>query len=120
MLKPHSTQDPLQESMSVIAIFRQPSLCDECHSAVGYASERISRHPKAEGDMICKGCDSDNLGTFNGEVAIHYPGHENLDKPTVLVFPKLLVCLHCGLTEFTVPETETGVLRQGMASSTEA
>jgi hypothetical protein len=63
--------------------------------------------------MICKGCNSDNPSTFNGEVAIHYPGLEGLDKPIVWTFPKLVVCLHCGFTEFTVPERELQVLEQG-------
>ena len=56
--------------------------------------------------MACEKCDSGNHSTFNGEVAIHFPGLKGLDKPIVWVFPKLLVCLNCGLTEFTVPETE--------------
>jgi len=43
---------------------------------------------------------------FNGEIAIHYPGLEGLDKPIVWVFPKLLVCLNCGFTEFAISETE--------------
>ena len=63
--------------------------------------------------MACKRCDSDNQSTFNGEVAIHFPGLEGLDKPIVWAFPKLGVCLHCGLTEFTVPERELEVLEEG-------
>jgi hypothetical protein len=39
----------------------------------------------------------------NGEIAIHFPGLKGLDKPIVWVFPKLLVRLDCGFTEFTVP-----------------
>ena len=70
--------------------------------------------------MACKRCGSDDQSTFNGEVAVHYPGLKGLDKPIVWVFPKLGVCLHCGLTEFTVPESETRVLREGMALSTAA
>jgi len=38
----------------------------------------------------------------------------------VWVFPKPAVCLDCGFTEFTVPETETQVLREGTATSTAA
>jgi ribosomal protein S27AE len=44
--------------------------------------------------------------TFNGEIAIHFPGREGWEKPLVLVFPQLLVCLKCGFTEFAIPETE--------------
>jgi hypothetical protein len=52
--------------------------------------------------MVCKRCASDNQSSFNGEVAVHFPGLEGLDKPVVWVFPKLAVCLNCGVTEFTV------------------
>jgi hypothetical protein len=34
--------------------------------------------------MACKRCDSDNQSTFNGEIAIHFPGLEGLEKPIVL------------------------------------
>lgn len=63
--------------------------------------------------MTCKRCHSDKQGVFNGEFAIHFRGLEGLDKPIVWVFPKIVVCLHCGLTEFTVPERELQVLEQG-------
>jgi hypothetical protein len=63
--------------------------------------------------MTCKGCHSDNQSTFNGELAIHFPGRNGLDKPIVWVFPKLAVCLHCGFTELTVPERELTVLVTG-------
>ena len=62
--------------------------------------------------MTCKGCDSDRQRVFNGEIAIHFPGLEGLDKPIVWVFPQVVVCLYCGFTEFTVPETELQVLWQ--------
>jgi hypothetical protein len=35
---------------------------------------------------------------------------ENIDKPTVKVFPDLLVCLDCGSAQFTIPKTELDVL----------
>ncbi len=70
--------------------------------------------------MACKKCSAENQSTFNGEVAIHFPGLKGLDKPIVWVFPKLAVCLDCGFTEFTVPESETRVLREGIATSTAA
>jgi hypothetical protein len=55
----------------------------------------------------------DNHNTFNGEIAIHFPGLKGLDKPIVWVFPKLAVCLECGFTQFTVPERELSVLVKG-------
>ena len=63
--------------------------------------------------MTCKGCHSDNQSTFNGEIAIRFPGLDGLDKPIVWMFPKLAVCLHCGFTEFIVPERELTVLVTG-------
>jgi hypothetical protein len=62
--------------------------------------------------MTCKGCHSDRQRVFNGEIAIHFPGLEGLDKPIVWVFPQVVVCLYCGFTEFTVPERELQVLSQ--------
>lgn len=56
--------------------------------------------------MSCKHSHSENPRIFNGEVAIHFPGLEGLDKPVVLVFLKLLICLNCGFTEFVVSKTE--------------
>ena len=51
--------------------------------------------------MTCKRCRSDSHSVFNGETAIHFLGLKGLDKPIVWSFPKLLVCLECGFTEFT-------------------
>ena len=61
----------------------------------------------------CRLCQSANQSTFNGEIAIHFPGRKGLEKPIVWVFPKLLVCLNCGFTEFTVPEAELRRLVEG-------
>jgi hypothetical protein len=65
--------------------------------------------------MSCRSCQSQNLRNLNGEIAIHFPGLKGLDKPIVWVFPKLLVCLDCGVTEFTVPERELSVVVKGAA-----
>jgi hypothetical protein len=63
----------------------------------------------------CKQCHSERLGNFGGELAIHFTGLAGLNKPIVWVFPKLLVCLNCGFTEFNVPERELQVLETGTA-----
>jgi hypothetical protein len=65
--------------------------------------------------MTCKRCGSDRQSVFNGETAIHFRGLKGLEKPIVWMFPKLLVCLDCGVTEFTVPERELGVIVSGTA-----
>ena len=61
----------------------------------------------------CKKCFSERTERFNGEVAIHFLGLEGVDKPIVCVFPRMRVCLDCGLTEFSIPERELSVLRHG-------
>lgn len=61
----------------------------------------------------CKSCQSTNQNTFNGEIAIHFCGLEGLDKPIVWVFPKLTVCMNCGLTDFVIPQRELKVLVHG-------
>ena len=67
--------------------------------------------------MSCKRCASDEVKTFNGELAIHFPGLEGLDKPIVWVFPKLVVCLHCGFGEFVVPDEQKEQLKNESARS---
>jgi hypothetical protein len=56
--------------------------------------------------MSCKSCHSLNQRYFGAEMCIHFMGLKNLDKPTVWVFPQLLVCMDCGFTEFNLPEAE--------------
>lgn len=61
----------------------------------------------------CKSCQSDKESTFNGEIALHFPGLEGLHRPTVLVFPTVIVCLDCGFSEFIVPQPELKGLMTG-------
>jgi hypothetical protein len=63
--------------------------------------------------MRCKQCESENLKVFSGELAIHFPGLENLNKPHVLVFPKLNVCFECGFVEFGLPAEQLAELKMG-------
>lgn len=67
--------------------------------------------------MTCRSCGSENQTKSSAEINIHFSGLTNLDKPAVLVFPKLLVCLDCGFTGFTMAETELGLLGAGVAVS---
>jgi hypothetical protein len=43
-------------------------------------------------------------------MSIHFPALKNVNKPTVWLFPEVLVCLDCGVSEFTVPESELAFL----------
>ena len=67
--------------------------------------------------MSCKSCGSVNQKKFKAEIGIHFLGLENIDKPTVLVFPEVIVCLDCGTAEFAVPEAELHQLRKGEAAA---
>jgi len=66
-----------------------------------------------QGTIKCKRCLSQSQKEFSGELAIHFKGLAGLNKPIVWAFPKLLVCSQCGFAEFTVPERELRVLRNG-------
>jgi hypothetical protein len=60
--------------------------------------------------MKCYSCGSERQMKFPAEIAIHYPNLTDIDKPVVLLFPKLLICSHCGAAEFVVPEAELRAL----------
>jgi hypothetical protein len=56
--------------------------------------------------IICKSCASPNLKELGSEICVHSPGLEGLNKAPFLIFPRLVVCLECGFTEFVFPETQ--------------
>jgi hypothetical protein len=65
----------------------------------------------------CPNCQSAKQAELTAEMIIHFRGLKNLDKPGVWVFPKLLVCLDCGFSRFTVPETELASVAKGALAS---
>jgi hypothetical protein len=67
--------------------------------------------------VMCRSCGSSNQTQFGSEIIIHFSGLKNLDKPAVMVFPKILICLDCGVTEFTVPKAELDQLGERGAAS---
>jgi hypothetical protein len=67
--------------------------------------------------MTCKLCGSVNQNKFTAEIAIHFPGLKNIDKPVVWVFPEPVVCFDCGTAEFGVPEAELRQLAKGEANA---
>lgn len=70
--------------------------------------------------MRCRLCSSANEAEFTAEMMIHFSGRKHLENPGVLTFPKMLVCLDCGSTQFTIAETELNLLREGNAPFTAA
>jgi hypothetical protein len=67
--------------------------------------------------MKCESCASETQLKFGAEMIIHFSGRDGLDKPIVWVFPKLLVCMGCGRTEFRIPEAELALLAGGVQKS---
>jgi hypothetical protein len=67
--------------------------------------------------MYCLLCASANQAEFGTEILVHFRGLKNLNKPIVWLFPKLLVCLDCGFSRFTIPETELAFLAGGNATT---
>ena len=61
--------------------------------------------------MPCKWCASELQGRFVTEITIHL---KDINKPHVLIFPQVIICLKCGkpefATEFRVGETELSLL----------
>jgi hypothetical protein len=67
--------------------------------------------------MACAHCNSAKQVEFASEIAFHFSGRENLNKPHVFVFPKILVCLDCGFSGCVVAEMDLRFLREGIRSS---
>jgi len=65
--------------------------------------------------MPCLLCGSNTEAEFTAEMVVHFSfsGSKNLNKPGVWVFPKVLVCLDCGISQFTIPESELALLATG-------
>jgi len=66
--------------------------------------------------MACPSCGADNQIEYESEIAIRL--RKRLDSPAVFVSPAILVCLYCGFTEFTVPESELDLLASGTTAPT--
>jgi hypothetical protein len=66
---------------------------------------------------MCSSCGSTNQAKFTAEMLIHFGGLKNLDKPSVWVYPSLLVCMECGFTQATIPAYELAQLAAGAMTS---
>ena len=71
---------------------------------------------RSEALMACKECGSVNQKKMSAEMNLHFPGIEGLDKPTVWVFPQVVVCLNCGFAKFAVQKPELRRIEEGSAS----
>jgi hypothetical protein len=52
------------------------------------------------------------VSKFEAEIAIHQ-NSKDINRRPILVFPELLICLDCGIAQFTVPKTALGALAKG-------
>lgn len=67
--------------------------------------------------MPCKSCGSVDQRNFSAKMAIHFLELKNIDKPSVWVFPAVVVCLNCGTAEFAVPVEDLRQLKEGDAAA---
>jgi hypothetical protein len=65
--------------------------------------------------VACFSCRSENVKAFTSEINIHLPAKANLTK-SVLAFPKLLVCLDCGLADILLSGDELRNLKETCSS----
>jgi hypothetical protein len=71
--------------------------------------------------MYCLLCSSNHQAEYSAEMMIHFPG-KNRERPGVLLFPKILICLDCGFSQFAAPKAELASLstdRPSAESSTQ-
>ena len=67
--------------------------------------------------MNCTECHSNNRAELNTEMIMHLSGMQNIENPGVLAVLTVSLCLDCGFSTFTVPETVLLVLREADAKS---
>jgi hypothetical protein len=70
--------------------------------------------------MSCTSCGSEHQKEFASEISVHLPGMQNVNEPTVIVFPKLLICMKCGFMESKMAESELRLLRKANGEDVEA
>lgn len=56
--------------------------------------------------MHCSLCGSRDQEEFTVEMNIHCRGLKNIDNPGTLLIQEVKVCLGCGYSRFTTPQTE--------------
>ena len=56
--------------------------------------------------MACTGCLSHNQVEMNTEINIHYSSVAYPGNPGIFVFPTVMICLDCGVSQFIVGEDE--------------
>jgi hypothetical protein len=67
--------------------------------------------------MSCIACGSNCQKEFATEMILHFSGIKNLDKPGVLMFQKLLVCMDCGYSHFAIQEPSWRPLQSSLRTA---
>lgn len=65
-----------------------------------------------------RSCGSEKLNQYGAEIALQFPGLRNIDKPAIYVFAKVFICTECGTAQFSFPEAELRLLKEGNSSAT--
>lgn len=63
--------------------------------------------------MNCASCQSSDQREFAAELCIHL---EHADDAGILIFPRVLVCMDCGLVRFELAKNELSQLREKRAA----
>ena len=67
--------------------------------------------------MLCSTCGFPSLHKFESETSIHFPRLSDMDKPPVVMFEELSVCLKCGKAEFVLPQEKLALLEKSDSAS---
>ena len=66
--------------------------------------------------MSCTQCGSLHETELSTEINLHVRGPANPDDAGIFVFPKLSVCLDCGLSQFIIEKRELAQIVERSAS----
>jgi hypothetical protein len=59
---------------------------------------------------MCPQFVSGNQVEFSAEIMVHRDALKNVNNSDVMLFPRVLVCMACGFSQFTVPKPEIMLL----------
>lgn len=82
----------------------------------GVLGSQLTTNLREVKPMACNSCGSENQQQFPSEMVIHLPGLKNVNKPPVLAFPNLRICMDCGSTKLAIPEFVVRQLGEGAAA----
>jgi len=66
--------------------------------------------------MQCRGCKSEKLQKFDGELTASLPDLKSVRVPPIYASLSVVICLDCGLAELTVPTKELDSFKKAKAA----